>query len=527
MSVTFLTDQDKVLIDASIKQNSDTIATLTEEMEDNACVNYLPPYPDAGETTKNGITYHCNDNVFTFSGTSSATTIVWLYDLENELPAWWIPGKTVRVMFNKGVSYRRVYFRIYGYAADGSVTLLLDLTDGGVYEYTIPDRADLKGIQVRYHIPSGALTDTTATIRILSTTTNAELAQIVGDARTALPVTMVDGLYIRGESGAERANASLLASEPIDVSSYRGMPISVRSYLNGVIGFAFYSALPCNADTYISGVSGNTSGMAEIDSEVTVTVPDNAAYLRISGYTGYDQNCRIVPNVTLAQVSEQAQQGGKRVFQRNIAMFGDSITWGRDGNGASTDRTENTIPETVAKMLGVSVANYGVSGMGWLPTSTCPDPIYTKLTTVDLTMYDTVTICLGVNDGFSPLGEWNSEDETTVMGQVNKCIKHIYAQNPSVRLVLIAPFNGRNVGSFPDYWYTDSDSTSYTSRNRLSDALEKVCDYYWIPYIDQHDGPVNAYTIQTLIGEDGVHPSEEGYKRIGEWIAGELRRLIG
>ena len=48
-----------------------------------------------------------------------------------------------------------------------------------------------------------------------------------------------------------------------------------------------------------------------------------------------------------------------------------------------------------------------------------------------------------------------------------------------------------------------------------------------IPYIEQKDGPINCYSIQTLIGTDGVHPSSKGYKALGAWLSGEIARLIG
>ena len=347
-----------------------------------------------------------------------------------------------------------------------------------------------------------------------------------------IPFSWIDGYYIYAPDGDAPANSAFSASEYIDISAYAGMSIEVRCRLYLNQGFAFYD----KTQKYISGICGND--IEETDAQANNTfktvVPENAAYIRICALVGAKSGCYVKPIPTLNEVVTNCNGGtsggstmGSRVFPRKVAMFGDSITWGRDGNGSSTTRTTNTIPATVGKMLGVNVTNYGVSGIGWLPTSSQEQTAYDKISSVDLTKYDTIIICLGVNDGFSPLGEWDSEDEATIMGQVHKCINYIYEQNPSVRLIVFAPFNGRNVGSFPEYWYTNSNATSYTPRNKLSDALKKACDYYWIPYIEQRNGPINAFTIQTLIGSDGVHPSEEGYKRLGEWFAGELRKLIG
>ena len=59
------------------------------------------------------------------------------------------------------------------------------------------------------------------------------------------------------------------------------------------------------------------------------------------------------------------------------------------------------------------------------------------------------------------------------------------------------------------------------------DTLKQACEYYNIPYIEQKNSPINGYTIQTLIGTDGVHPSLEGYFQLGAWLSGEVGRLIG
>jgi peptidoglycan/xylan/chitin deacetylase (PgdA/CDA1 family) len=107
------------------------------------------------------------------------------------------------------------------------------------------------------------------------------------------------------------------------------------------------------------------------------------------------------------------------------------------------------------------------------------------------------------------------------MGQFNKCINYIYTQNPTARVIVIAPWNGRNVGAFPDYWYGWNNG----AWGKLATELQKACEYYWIPFISQQTSPMNGYTIQSLIGADGTHPNVEGYKRIGEWVAHELLNL--
>ena len=223
---------------------------------------------------------------------------------------------------------------------------------------------------------------------------------------------------------------------------------------------------------------------------------------------------------------ELAKTTLKRSFEHVVAFFGDSITLGRDGDGSSSDIVDDTIPKTVARSLAADVVNYGVSGMGFISNASSPTNAYDKISSTDLTAFDTAIMCFGVNDGFSPIGTWDSSDESTCLGQFNKIIAYLGANYPSIRIIVIAPFNGRNVGTFPKYWYGTVPSTAY-SRGALSDALKQACEYYNIPYIEQKDGPINCYSIQTLIGTDGVHPSSKGYKALGAWLSGEIARLIG
>lgn len=221
----------------------------------------------------------------------------------------------------------------------------------------------------------------------------------------------------------------------------------------------------------------------------------------------------------------QAWANSERVFSRTIAFFGDSIMWGRDGNSLSSERTVYQIPDIVADSLSVNTINYGVGGQGYMPRNDIP-PAYDNISSQDLSGVDAVVMCYGVNDGYVALGDWDSTDENTVMGQFNKIINYIYTEYPGMQVIVFAPFNGTNVGTYPDYWYGPRNhQDGYPSRKIMSDTLKQACDYYWIPYIEQYDSPLNAKTI-TYYLPDGVHPSDDGYKLIGEWFAAKLRGLM-
>lgn len=237
-----------------------------------------------------------------------------------------------------------------------------------------------------------------------------------------------------------------------------------------------------------------------------------------------------IRNGTKAGVTADWKYIGRKYGLRT-AMIGDSITWGRNGNvNDSSDpgfRTEYQIPDAIAHNLGIACENMGVGSMGWIKEGDGDVKAYDVLSALTLSDYDAIFFCLGVNDGFSPLGTWDSNDETTIMGQFNKCIKYIMTNRPRIRVIVIAPFNGRNIGVFPDYWYGPRDNPQgYVSRKTLSDTLKQACEYYWIPYIEQYDGPINPYSIDTLIGTDGVHPSNTGYVALGQWLSSKIGAVL-
>lgn len=281
-----------------------------------------------------------------------------------------------------------------------------------------------------------------------------------------------------------------------------------------------------------------TSGIYLISSDRTyINAPINSGFFIVFKIgTAVQQLCTEYGPSALDAGSFFKRDGGStevttswkkygRLTDHSIAFFGDSIMWGRDGSASASTRVTWQIPTIVAKTLGYSCANYGVSGQGYLPTVGSPQSAFDNISTKNLSNFGALVMCYGVNDGFHVLGTWDSTDESTIMGQFNKIINHIYTQNPTMRVIVVAPFNGTNIGSYPDYWYGDRDNPPYVSRKVLSDTLKKACDYYWIPYIEQYDSPMNPKTITEYL-PDGVHPNEAGYKAIGGWLANKIRGLI-
>ena len=329
-----------------------------------------------------------------------------------------------------------------------------------------------------------------------------------------LPITWKDGYYASGEDGAINTNEELSVTDYIDVSKYANVSVEICARFGGVLGYAFYDA----NKNFISGASGRGTGLAGMQ-VVTPTVPVNAVYLCFCAYTDAKDKAYVRPIPSADAILKASGGDNSRLYPLNIAMFGDSIMWGRDGNGSHTTVSPYNIPYTVGNMLKANCDNFGVSSQGYVAEGG-GKKAYDSLAEAPLASYDVITLCWGVNDHNKTLGTWDSSDGATVMGQFHKCIKRIYSANPNAIVIVFGPFNGRNVGSFPDYWYGNE-------WFEIDSLLKRACDYYGLPYVSQKGGPINGYTIQSFIGNDGVHPSDLGYKRIGAWFAGKIRELIG
>ena len=508
-------------------------------------------YQDVAQTTSSGITWSCTDGLFTVRGTAESAWYVRLFYSSNTLPSWIERGRKYQAKFNPtGSNVGNLLLQIAVYKSDGSYEYILSTNHDA--SFTMPDDTAFVGMLIRLYVGTGKSVNGKVEPAILNTQSNEMLVGTIErlteynayalmskhddvSSRTTNGITWSckDGVFtVNGTAESAWTVGLFYSLDTLPSWVERGGTYYIRFSPTGsnVTDFLLQIALYKSDGSYEYVVSTNH--------DIVFNMPSSTAYvgmnIRLYVGTGKSVNGKGEPIFLNTQSNEMLTEAishiSKRKFARSLAFFGASEIWGRDGNGSSsTTRTPYTIPDTIADMLGVSCENFGLGGMGFLrPSDSTGQIAYEKISSTDLTPYDTILMIFGGNDGFSPVGTWDSTDESTCLGQFNKIINYIYEQKPSVRLIVWAPFNGRNVGSFPKYWYGTVPSTAY-SRGILSDTLKQACEYYNIPYVEQTGSPLNGFTIRngTVMGSDGVHLSNYGYQRMGEWMAGQLASLIG
>ena len=209
-----------------------------------------------------------------------------------------------------------------------------------------------------------------------------------------------------------------------------------------------------------------------------------------------------------------------------LAMFGDSITWGRDSGQTGIQQTDCTLANALEQNLGISASNFGVGSQGWLVAAGKPKySAYEKVAATDLSGYNCFTLAWGVNDyssvkknGFELLGTYDSTDEATLIGQMYLTVSYLRSQVPDAMIIVIPPWNGTNFGKSPDYKYTEA---GYLPIIR---EMAKFCQHYGVFFLDMEDSPLNKWTLP-LVMKDGVHPNSEGYRLIGDWLSWKLAAL--
>lgn len=232
---------------------------------------------------------------------------------------------------------------------------------------------------------------------------------------------------------------------------------------------------------------------------------------------------------------------------KRYLSHGDSITW-YDGHGYLWGEHKGEIAtgyQTIMKeLLGLSynraTDNKGRSGYtiahNYEGSHDGSDNLVDVIADVniDYTAYDLCTILGGTNDyrRATPLGElgqtgddYESLDTDTFYGAYRKCVEYILTAAPDIRLVLITPFQRDPYPAWSSYEATYDGNKPNAEGLKLIDyvnAVKLIGKMYGLPVCDLYSNSgiteltLGTYTI------DGLHPNDDGYKRIGEVLANTL-----
>jgi len=184
-----------------------------------------------------------------------------------------------------------------------------------------------------------------------------------------------------------------------------------------------------------------------------------------------------------------------------VACIGDSIT---DGHGIDL-RTVNGYPAQMQTMLGDGyvVKNLGVSGRTLMNAG--DQPYMKELAWEDALAFqpDVVVISLGTNDT-KPV---NWANKKGFAGDLQKMIDALQALPSKPRILICTPIPALSAG------WTISEKTI---AEEVIPQIEKAAKKNKLELIDLHTAFADQ---QALYQEDGIHPTQQGARKLAEIVA--------
>lgn len=163
-----------------------------------------------------------------------------------------------------------------------------------------------------------------------------------------LEVEWTDGSFVVGTTGKLYTETGFSASNFVDISLYVGCDVEFCCRYGSTSGYAFYD----ENETYITGGNKNTDGTSGgIDVTKTVTIPDNAKYLRISAKTTTKSKNYIRPVPTIADVIKSGNYAGEQAYQKSEAR----------AKGIESVLKEHNAINLIPEFDGIEETKYGIT----------------------------------------------------------------------------------------------------------------------------------------------------------------------
>lgn len=300
------------------------------------------------------------------------------------------------------------------------------------------------------------------------------------------------------------------STDKIPVSSFDVYRIKGYTYFDSNL----YELLDANGS--IVDIYPNTSEDLK-KYENTFIIPDNAQFLVINHYKGYD--------VTLEKATNLSKSVLSTTGKKWIAI-GDSWTAvGTLGNGI------DNYTNYVAKRLGLNMDNAAIGGTGYVAhNKNANDQFYNREIAAD---GDAYTILGSFNDVFVDgfkFGDVGNTDKLSLWGGMKATIDHIYSVKDNARIGIIAPgpwgaFNPQNGSN----WDKLSMKASEVGEQYVA-TMKKFADCYSLPFLDLYHQsnlrPWDSDYVKKYFHGDNTHPNTEGHKQFAPIIADFVNWLL-
>ena len=273
-------------------------------------------------------------------------------------------------------------------------------------------------------------------------------------------------------------------------------------------------------------VSGKSGGWTN-----PLTIPSGAKYVRhtfsltaqnkqisygnkLSEYSLYGEKFNILFKDDFLDSLKKQFKYESKLKNKTWNVLGDSITYGLG--------TTKTYHKIISDRTGIKVNNYGLStstiaANGWTGVQSFVE----RYTTMNKPA-DYITVFGGVNDFIhkTPLGTFDSRDNTTFYGALHELCQGLYNNFTSSKIMFITPYI--NEGSKTPRALDGKTLIDFVN------AIQEVCGYYGIKVKNLYKESgidVNIPIHKTTFAPDGLHLNELGHEKISNSIESELESL--
>lgn len=214
------------------------------------------------------------------------------------------------------------------------------------------------------------------------------------------------------------------------------------------------------------------------------------------------------------------------ISNKKVHFLGDSITygWGMDEIGNSF------VLRFREKYPNAEITNYGISGSSIAPhlqPRGLPRDRHFVMRAKEMSDgADLIVVFGGTNDfgqkDASPLGEWGDTDDNTFYGALYVLYKILIEKYPSANILIITPLQRNRTGE------TVRNGYGYLLQDYV-DAIERTANYFSLPILDLYRNSGMSPMVDIIKERmffDGVHPNEEGHKRIFERIDAYVNNML-
>lgn len=209
---------------------------------------------------------------------------------------------------------------------------------------------------------------------------------------------------------------------------------------------------------------------------------------------------------------------------KTIGFLGDSITYGFDPEPNTGVPMANTWVDQVTNRLGfLQGINYGINSSVISTSLGRSRDLTALLKYEDMSNdIDLLMVQLGINDAFNnlPLGSMTDRTDATFYGSLHLLNQKLLAKYP--------PKNGKKI-----FWSNYFDYDVLGNWNSFSNAIEEVCQFYGIPFMDMKrqlgispraDVNFEYWKQEGTTGKHNAHPTQLGANVIADFVANFINR---